>query len=145
MDAEQEFDRRIAEIHGLGEHARGGTAAMAGLDVRHAEFHAMVESFLGKNYDQTKINQIEELQTEMVGRQARLAEQYQRAEIGPSEYVDRFNAMANATFDEMKRNLGEEDFIKLFGPPPDRSMGMIDKETFIKAHQERTRVLKTRP
>lgn len=97
----------------------------------------MVDAFLGTDYDPAKFSQVDELQKAMVTQQARLAEQYEKAEIGPAEYVDSFNATAYDSFEKIERVLGKDDYLKLFGPPPDKSIGFINKQLFFEAHEQR--------
>lgn len=97
----------------------------------------MVDSFLGEGYDAAKVAELERVQSETNAAHGRLAEAYQHDELGPLEYVDQFNAVALDSFAKMEMILGQSDFARLFGPPPDRSAGFIDKQAFMRAHQER--------
>lgn len=138
MNLEEEFDKRIAAIHGLdntkttGHKIEGDT-----MDVRHAEFQAMADVFLGKDFDLTKLKQFEDMQMALHNEQANLYRGYEAEEIGPEEYVELFNKLLDETFIKCEDILGMEDFIKVFGVPRSKVAGFIDKETFLKAHKSR--------
>ena len=140
MNLEWEFDKRIAAIHGL-DHVRVGGRQIGGntMDVRQAEFQAMADVFLGENFDQAKLKQVEDLQITLHNEQATLYQRYEAQEIGPDEYVELFNAMLVETFDKCEDVLGPENFIKLFGVPRSELAGFMDKEAFRQAHQLRNR------
>ena len=109
------------------------------MDVRQAEFQAMADVFLGENFDQAKLKQVEDLQITLHNEQATLYQRYEAQEIGPDEYVELFNAMLVETFDKCEDVLGPENFIKLFGVPRSELAGFIDKEAFRQAQQLRSR------
>jgi len=135
MSLEEEFDRRIAAIHGLGDSDTSGcTTGENSMDIRHAEFQAMADVFLGGDFDQTKLKQVEDLQIALYLRQAELAQSYEAKKIGPEEYVDSFNTLLEETLRKCENILGQEDFLKLFGAPRSQLAGFIDKETFLNAH-----------
>lgn len=136
MSPEQEFDTRLAAIHGLdtlhtGSHNPGGNA----LDVRHAEFRAMTDIFLGENCDRRKVEQVESLQMALHEQQAVLYQRYAAEELGPEAYVEAFNTLLDETFVKCEDILGQEDFRKLFGAPRSELAGFIDTEAFLRAHQ----------
>ena len=132
MGPESEFDRRVAEIH------FGEVAATSVSDLRREEFRAMVGAFLGDDYDQAKVARLESLHTQLLGLQDELATKYESGEVGPEDYVDRFNKVAFEKFGAMEAVLGKDDYLRLFGPLPDRSTGFIDHDLFVRAHHERT-------
>ena len=135
MSLEEEFDRRIAAIHGLGDPSTSdGTTGESLMDIRHAEFQAMTDVFLGEDFDQTKLRQVEALQIALHSRQAELYRLYEAKKIGSEEYVDSFNTLLEETFKKCEDVLGQEDFLKLFGAPRSQLAGFIDKETFLNAH-----------
>ena len=138
MSLEWEFDRRIAAIHGL-DNARAGARKIGGvtMDVRQAEFQAMADVFLGGQFDQATLKQVEDLQITLHREQATLYRRYEAKEVGPEEYVELFNAVLLETFEKCEDVLGPENFIKLFGVPPSELAGFIDKEAFLQAHQLR--------
>lgn len=138
MSLEQEFDRRIVAIHGL-DNPRTGVRRIGGVtvDVREAEFQAMADVFLGDQFDQATLNQVADLQITLHREQATLYQKYVAKELGPEEYVELFNALLLETFEKCEDVLGSENFIKLFGVPPSKLAGFIDKEAFLQAHQLR--------
>ena len=139
MDLEWEFDKRVAAIHGPNNVRAGRKVGGNAMDVRQAEFQAMADVFLGENFDQAKLEQVEDLQIALHNEQATLYQKYEAQEIGPDEYVELFNAMLVETFEKCEDVLGPENFIKLFGVPPSELAGFIDKEAFRQAHQLRNR------
>jgi hypothetical protein len=135
MSLEKEFDRRIAAIHGLSNpHDSGDTSGESLMDIRHAEFQAMADVFLGEDFNQTKLGQVENLQIALHSRQAELYRLYEAKKIEPEEYVDSFNALLEETFEKCEEILGPEDFLKFFGAPRSQLAGFIDKETFLNAN-----------
>lgn len=135
MHSEREFDRRVAEIH-FGRAEPDDSTAIA-LDARRAEFRAMATAFLGDSYDDDKLRRIETIHVNMLDQQLKLVEQYNRDIIGPADYVDCFNALAFENFAAMQAVLGREDYLKLFGPLPDKSQGFIDRDAFLHDHNQR--------
>lgn len=100
------------------------------MDVRHAEFGAMADVFLGVDYDPVKLRQVEDLQVALHQRQAELSRRHDQGEISDEEYVDAANAAINDTFRECQTILGPEDFCKLFGSSPNEGVGLIDRAAF---------------
>jgi len=139
MEPEDEFDRRVAQIHGLSESAGFGSAVVNPADSRHAELLALVHSFLGEGYDGEKVAALETLHAELASRQTALVRELQERRIGPDDYVRMLNASAYHVFEEMKDVLGPTDFDKLFGPIPDPSVGFVDAEAFRHAHRQRSK------
>lgn len=136
MNLEREFDRRIAEIHGLDSTTRAGSnIEESAMDIRHEEFQAMASVFLGDGFDSTKLGQVEDLQIALHKRQAELYQRYEAEELGPEEYVESFNTSLDDTFAKCEAILGTEDFIKLFGAPRSELAGFIDRESFLQANQ----------
>jgi hypothetical protein len=138
MSLELEFDKRIAAIHGLyylnsGDRKRGDDA----MDIRHAEFQAMADVFLGKGFDGSKLKQVEELQIALHKEQRKLYEDYEAERLEPGDYVRSFNALLDETFLKCEEILGQESFLQLFGAPRSELAGFIDQETFLQAHRLR--------
>jgi hypothetical protein len=136
MESHEDYDRRLAEIH-LDGGRYDAVDANIGTDVRCAEFRAMLAAFLGENFDVEKQSRLETLHTEMLRQQADLADRLNRGEVVADEYVDQFNAVAFEKFAAMEAVLGEDDYLKLFGPLPDRSSGFIDRDAFLRASHAR--------
>src|SRR5438094_981552 len=102
VNAEQEFDRRIAAIHGLGD-SRVHTKGVQEIDVRRAEFEALADVFLGEVYDPLKRKQLEDLQIALHQQQAALHARWQDGELSDQAYLD----SANAQIDELLKNCEE--------------------------------------
>lgn len=138
MKPEEEFDKRIAAIHGLNNSASYPQSVGAeALDSRHAEFQAMAEVFLGEDFDQAKLGRVESMQIALHEQQAVLYRRYETGELSPKKYVELFNTLLDCTFEVCETILGAEDFLKLFGCPRSELAGFIDKEAFLQAHQTR--------
>lgn len=134
-----ELDRRLAKIHGkAGAHPaiRSENAKEAAMNVRHEEFQAMADVFLGKNYDRGKLGAVERLQVSIGKMQAKLSAQLDEGKLTPEQYVDQFNDELAETFENIERILGTDDFQRLFRVPRDQLGGYIDKETFMREHGE---------
>jgi hypothetical protein len=137
MDKNLEFDRRISEIHGFAPEKSewvhdGGTD----MDIRHEEFRAMTDTFLGPNYDPEKLQQVEALQIELQQEQSRLLLMYERGTITPEAYVDVFNSCADWHFQKCEEILGQHDFAELFGAPASEHLWRLDTEMFLEAQSQ---------
>jgi hypothetical protein len=119
------FDSRIAAIHGRGD--KGGDV----MDVRHEEFMAMTEAFLGPDYDSSKLAEVESQQLALQSAQAELAAALASNRIGPNQYLERVNSVHAEIAERCESILGPEDFQKLFGVPASQIGPYIDKETFM--------------
>lgn len=135
----EELDRRLARIHGItGAHAAIDCekAKEAAMNVRHEEFQAMADVFLGENYDRGKLDAVERLQLAIGKMQAKLSAQLDEGKLTPEQYVERFNDKLAETFGNIERILGADDFQRLFRAPRDQLGGYIDKEAFMREHGE---------
>src|SRR5437899_2807214 len=118
MGLEEEFDRRIAAIHGLGDPpASSHTTGENPMDIRHAEFQAMADVFLGEGFDPAKLRQLEELQIALHLKQGELAQDYEAGKMGAESYVDSINALLEEDLKKCEDVLGQEDFLRFFGAP----------------------------
>lgn len=142
MSLDREFDRRIAAIYGLGSLRARARSEGESMDTRHAEFQAMAEVFLGRDYDRAKLQQVENLQILLREQQASLLLLYEAQKLSPEKYVDAVNALIASTFAKCEKIIGEKDFVKLFGAPRRELGGFIDKQIFLKCHE--TKVEKPR-
>lgn len=135
----EEFDRHIEAIHGLSDPNTTSSRPTGEnpVDIRHAEFQAMTDVFLGKDFDQTKLKQVEDLQIALHSKQAEFYRSYEAGKMEPEEYVQSFNVLLEKTFKKCEDILGQEDFLKLFRAPRSQLAGFIDKEIFLAAHQAR--------
>jgi hypothetical protein len=125
MSALEIFDLRIAAIHGLG--GVGGDV----MDVRHEEFMAMADAFLGHGFDRAKLAKVESLQLELHAAQADLDKALEGRRIDRSRYADEVNKTHRAIARQCEAILGASNFVKLFGVTPARLGGLIDKEVFL--------------
>lgn len=136
MAPKSQFEKCLAEIHGLSK-PTDHKAEEHSTDIRHAEFQAMADAFLGKGYDPTKLQRVEELQIALHKQQAELYRKYEDAKLIPEEYVDSVNNTIAATFLKYEKLLGKEDFLRLFGAPLSELSGLIDKEIFLRGNKIR--------
>ena len=136
MNREEEFERRLALIRGLGTPIPTDRSPIAKtpVDHRHAEFQAMAEVFLGEDFNQRKLRKVEDLQIALHSRMAELCHQYGAKKIEPEEYVASFGTLLGETFRKCEEILGQEDFLKLFGAPRSQLTEFIDKEASLDAH-----------
>ncbi len=135
-DLGQKFDLCIAAIHGSGSPGAEPSASGAeSRDIRHEEFEAMADVFLGEDYDKARLHQVEDLQIVLHQQQNVLCSRYERGELDPESYVDAFNSLLDATFADCERILGAEDFQRLFGTTRESLGGFIDKDIFLTAHR----------
>jgi DNA-directed RNA polymerase specialized sigma24 family protein len=134
MDLEQEFRNRISKIHGL-----DGSTSNVQIrpdptfdDIRHAEFQAMADVFLGADFDPVKLKQVEDLQVALHQRQAELAQVREKLTMSDEEYLFGLKSSIEETFRLFEGILGTEAFCKLFGGPSQASSGLIDEAKFLK-------------
>lgn len=126
MNKEKEFARRINEIH-FPQNAFNNEEK----DIRHEEFQAMVDVFLGKNYDKAKLAAVEQLQIEMHQEQAILGQKFMKGEIGRQEFLDATQKMMEKYFKGQEQILGVKDFKKLFKMSADQGVkGLMDAINF---------------
>ena len=129
-DAERAFHDRLVRIHGKQLDA-DSTEGDSSMDVHHEEIQAMVESFLGADYDVEKIQHVFALQDALHQGQASLVGFLTEQAVTPEGYVDQFNQLLLKTFVACEKVLGRQDFERLFGAAPSDLQGYIDKETFL--------------
>jgi hypothetical protein len=125
MKAVETFNVRIAAIHGPG--GEGGDV----MDVRHEEFMAMADAFLGPGFDRAKLAQVESLQLALQEGQARLCEELDAHRIDGSRYVDEANMLHARIARHCEAILGPADFLRLFGVSPSAVSAHIDKDLFL--------------
>ena len=101
------------------------------MDIRHAEFQAMADVFLGAGFDPVKLKQVEDLQIEAHRNQAALARRHELHQIGDEEYVTAANALIGETLRRCEGVLGAKAFGELFGTSPDEDNGLIDRVAFL--------------
>ncbi len=125
MKAVETFNARIAAIHGLG--GEGGDV----MDVRHEEFMAMADAFLGPGFDREKLAEVESLQLALQEGQAGLCEELDAHRIDGGRYVDEANMLHARIALQCEAILGPSDFLRLFGVSPSAVSAHIDKELFL--------------
>jgi len=121
------FDMRIAQIHGLNR------AGGSNMDIRHEEFMAMADAFLGPDYDKGKLQQVEQLQLELHAHQARLAADFQSRQLDEQAFVDESNRLSAFIAARCEAILGAADFHKLFGAAAADLNSYIDANAFLQA------------
>jgi GNAT superfamily N-acetyltransferase len=118
------FDRRITALHAAG---MGGAV----MDVRHEEFMAMADAFLGQGFGRAKLAQIESLQFALHEGQAELSKALAANLLEPTDYVDAVNRLHARTAQQCETIVGAHNFLMLFGVPPAEAGAYIDKEQFL--------------
>jgi hypothetical protein len=137
MTSKEQFDHRMAAIHGLGDFDNiARSTETVPEDIRHAELEAMVDVFLGENYDPAKRDQVEALQIQFHEQQADLYRRRLANELSDAEYVDTCNALINETMKQCEVVLGEKDFHKLFDGSPVELANLIDRDAFLASVSE---------
>jgi upstream activation factor subunit UAF30 len=131
LKTQSEFAARIAAIH---SGAKGDT------DIRHEELQAMFDTFLGRNSDAKRRKEVERAQINLIRKQGELEAALEKEKITPEEYVDSFNQLLAQTFRDCEEILGPKDFRRLFGAPPSKQGGFIDKEAFLQTVQPKAYV-----
>lgn len=101
------------------------------MDIRHEEFMAMADAFLGPHFDRAKLAQVESLQLHLHDAQARLTRDLDTRQIGRSLYVDELNKVHAHIAQRCEAILGSSDFEKLFGISPSEAGAYIDKDLFL--------------
>lgn len=121
----REFDIRIAAIHGL------GGAEEEVMDLRHEEFMAMADAFLGPGFDPIKLARVESLQLALRDAQAALSKTLQAQQIDRIRYFEEVSKVHGSIAKQCEAILGPANFIKLFGVTPREIGANIDMEAFL--------------
>jgi hypothetical protein len=99
--------------------------------LRESELKALVDTYLGENYDQKKVRAV-------IG--VHLCSQWEQDSLGvlldedamtAERYLNAFNTLAVSTAKICEQILGSEDFERLFGCTPDEAAGLINPETLL--------------
>lgn len=101
------------------------------MDVRHEQFMAMADAFLGPHFDRVKLAQVEQVQLALHDAQASLARELDSGRIERARYVDEVNQLHANIAQRCESILGRADFLKLFGVAPFEVGAYIDKEEFL--------------
>ena len=130
MEKIEIFDKKIDEIYRLaGE--QSGLQGDSVSDLRRKEFRAMAETFLGEEYSDNRLQEVESLQAELYDWRAKWLTMLEAGQIEPSHYVTMFNSKLDAVFRRCEQILGKKDFLELFGAPVEELGGYIDEEIFL--------------
>ncbi|MGV7207797.1 hypothetical protein ACLB1G_08075 [Oxalobacteraceae bacterium A2-2] len=124
MAPDDDYERRILAIHG-----DGGVE-----DIRHEEFAAMADVYLGADFDKAKLVEIETLQVRLHAEQDALITGLESKSISPEQYVDACNKLIQDFAVRCEQVLGKADFNKLFGIERGEAGVLIDKDIFLAAH-----------
>lgn len=136
-DKSIEFEKRLSKIHGLdGSQASQQIKNDLPVDIGREELQALVDTFLGENYDRKKFEQIAGLKKTMGQQHVVLCKCLDTEMITPEQYLDLFTALLKAIFRETKKVMGVRDYQKLFGKSSTLPM-LIDREVFLKCEAER--------
>lgn len=125
------FSENLAKVHGLHGAPMSEFDTTESNDIRHAELMAMVDAFLGADYDPEKISEVERLGDLMDDAIARLANDLESNHISPRDYLTKFHETSLRSFKEIESVLGAEDFLKLYGVPPEGVETLIDEDAFL--------------
>ena len=101
------------------------------MDIRHEEFMAMADAFLGQGFDRAKLAKVERLQAELHTEQARLSAELAASQLKPERYVDEVNRLHSAIAKKCETILGPPGFLALFGLTAAQVLAHIDKQTFL--------------
>lgn len=143
VDKLTEFAKRLEKIYGLDiSSASQQTQGGGPRDIGREELQAMVDIFLGENYDRKKFEQIAGLKKTMGQQQVVLWKCLDTAMITREQYLDLFFALLKAIFRETKKVMGARDYQKLFGKSSthagliNKEVLLIDREVFLKCEYE---------
>jgi hypothetical protein len=125
MNSHDKFDAIIAKIHSS-DRIKGGS-----MDVRHEEFKALTDAFLGEDYDPAKLADVESLQVKAQDAQTTFYNRYSQGHMSPEQYVRAANHTWGITFVACHRILGTRDFQKLFDATPSELGAHIDLNSFL--------------
>jgi hypothetical protein len=94
----------------------------------------MIDEHLGGDYAPDKRARLSQLAAVTEHEQAALISAFQAERITPEQYLERFTHLAGDLFAGYERILGRDDFIRLFGVPPEHALDFLDPEHFRQAH-----------
>src|SRR5271170_126323 len=99
--------------------------------LRERELKALVDTYLGENYDRKKVRAVIGLHLCSQWEQDSLGLLLDEDELTPERYLNAFNTLAVSTAKICEQILGSEDFERLFGCTPDEAAGLINPETLL--------------
>jgi hypothetical protein len=85
------------------------------VDVRHEEFMAMADAFLGPCFDRVKLASVESLQCALHEAQAQLSKSLEMQNITRNRYFDEVGKLHVSIAKQCEAILGPSNFAKLFG------------------------------
>jgi hypothetical protein len=109
------------------------------MDIRHEEFKALTDTFLGEDYNSAKLAEVERLQVSAQDAQTRLYQKYANGRLSPIDYVNGANETWGLAFLACERVLGVADFRRLFDASPKDLAQHIDLDMFLAAEGVRSR------
>ena len=109
----------------------GGPMAMP------ARLDQMLDEHLGVDYAPAKRARLQQLAAGAEHEQNELVSAFQSKRITSDEYLQRFTRLTGDLFTSYEQVLGRDDFVRLFGAPPEHALDFLDPELFRQAHGSR--------
>jgi hypothetical protein len=101
------------------------------MDLRHQEFMAMADTYLGPRFNRGKLAETEALQLALHEAQGALAGLLDRQQIDRRGYFEALNNLQVSIARQCVAILGTANFVKLFGVDPSEVAATLDKEIFL--------------
>jgi hypothetical protein len=102
-----------------------------------ARLDRMIDEHLGGDYAPVKRARLRQLAAVVEHEQDELVSAFQSKRITPDQYLERFTRLAGDLFASYEGVLGRDDFVRLFGAPPEHALDFLDPEIFRVAHGSR--------
>jgi hypothetical protein len=99
--------------------------------LRERELKALVDTYLGEDYDQKKARAVVGLHLCSQWEQDSLGLLLDDDALPPERYLIAFNTLAVSTAKICEQILGSKDFERLFGCTPDEAAGLINPEALL--------------
>lgn len=99
-----------------------------------ARLERMVDEHLGGDYAADKRARLSQLAAATEYEQEALISAFRAERITPEQYLERFTRLVGELFAGYERILGRDDFVRLFGVPPEHALDFLDPELFRHAH-----------
>ncbi|UWQ44398.1 hypothetical protein [Leisingera aquaemixtae] len=113
MDNLLEYNNKVSLIYGNPGKINQETESLS-----HHEFVARTSSFLGKDYDSKKLQQVEDLEALMRFQHEQLCRRSDAGDLSASEFTRNFATILQSIYSVIEVILGEEDFLTLYGSKP---------------------------
>jgi len=94
----------------------------------------MIDERLGGDYASDKRTRLRHFAAVVEHEQEELVSAFHSKRITPDQYLERFTRLAADLFASYERVLGRDDFVRLFGIPPEHALDFLDPEMFRHAH-----------